>query len=113
MANKAKILLGLGNAVDYELVWNSAAIEALIQQYEIQAADICSQSAQQSCIDSERTLVLSILSYLETGRGGECTVNDSRIPSLKSGFAHNTTNNSTPLRISPRANITTSFCNQG
>jgi len=72
---KPKILLGLGNAVDYEVVWNSVLIESLVQKHKILEAEIRSPA----CIDSERTLVLSILSFLKTGNGGERTVDNNHV----------------------------------
>ena len=63
----AKIALGFGNNIDYEIVWNSKIIEALITKYNIQAGEINSELE----ITSERHLVVSILYFLQLGSGGE------------------------------------------
>lgn len=72
---KEKIALGFGGCIDYELVWNSRVLEMLIRHYDIQAAEL----AANRVIDSERDLVLSILSFLQAGSGGERFVADSAI----------------------------------
>ena len=70
-----KIALGLGNNIDYEIVWDSRVIEALIIQYDIRDAEL---SAGRE-IHSERDLVVSILSFLKSGIGGERFVSSSAI----------------------------------
>ncbi|MBK8797475.1 MAG: hypothetical protein IPM07_14495 [Anaerolineales bacterium] len=37
---QANIALGLGNNIDYEIVWNSKVIEALITRYAIRADEL-------------------------------------------------------------------------
>jgi ADP-dependent phosphofructokinase/glucokinase len=70
-----KIALGLGNNVDYEIVWNSQIIEELITHYGIRADELDINQA----IHSERDLVISILSFLQSGSGGERWVAASAI----------------------------------
>ena len=70
-----KIALGLGNNTDYEIVWDSRVIEALIIRYDIRDAEL---SAGRE-IRSERDLVVSILSFLKSGIGGERFVSSSAI----------------------------------
>lgn len=62
-----KIALGFGGCIDYEIVWNSQTIETLICDYNIRAAELDLNQR----INSERDLVVSILSFLQSGHGGE------------------------------------------
>ena len=70
-----RIALGFCNNVDYEIVWNAEAIEELITAYAISADELGSQGE----IDSERDLVISILSFMKTSGGGERFVASSAI----------------------------------
>ncbi len=70
-----KIALGLGNNIDYEIVWDSKVIEEMITRCGIHAAEL---SAHHD-INSERDLVVSILSFLQSGMGGERFVASSAI----------------------------------
>lgn len=70
-----KIALGLGDNIDYEIVWDAAVLESLIRQYAIQAAELDVHCT----VKSERDLVLSILSFLQAGIGGERFVASSTI----------------------------------
>jgi ADP-dependent phosphofructokinase/glucokinase len=70
-----KICLGLGNNIDYEIVWNSEVIENYILRYGIRDEEL---SADRE-VDSERDLVISILSFLKSGSGGERFVPSSEI----------------------------------
>lgn len=70
---KAKIALGFGNNIDYEIVWDSRVIENLISQYGIRAEEI-SDNREIPC---ERDLVISILNFLKSGSGGERFIADS------------------------------------
>ena len=62
-----ELVLGLGNCVDYEVAWDSAVVEQLITEYEIQPREVVGKR----CIATARDLVISILGFLETGTGGE------------------------------------------
>jgi len=62
-----KIALGFGNNVDYEIVWDSTVFEEMIACNAICASDLSADPP----IHSERDMVLSILRFLESGRGGE------------------------------------------
>jgi len=79
---KEKIALGLGDNTDYEIVWNSQVIEALIIRYGIRADELSANRA----INSERDLVISILSFLKSGTGGERWVS---APAIIEDFAQN------------------------
>lgn len=77
-----KIALGFGNNIDYEIVWNSTVIEGLIRRHHIRASELTTSNP----IDSERDLVISVLSFLQSGNGGERHVSSSAIIER---FAHN------------------------
>ncbi|MCL4249772.1 MAG: hypothetical protein KJ065_16625 [Anaerolineae bacterium] len=62
-----RIALGFGDNIDYEIIWNSAVFEALIIEYDIHADELDIDRR----IQSERDLVISILSFLKLGSGGE------------------------------------------
>lgn len=70
---KERIALGFGNNIDYEIVWDGAVIEDLIRQYAIRRDEL----SLDRIITSERDLVISILSFLEIGCGGERFVSSS------------------------------------
>ena len=62
-----QIILGLGNNIDYEIVWNSQVIERLIVEYGINSSEIGTDIP----ISSTREIVISILGFLKSGTGGE------------------------------------------
>src|SRR5512134_718735 len=72
---KEKIALGLGDNIDYEIVWNSKVIEDLVVRYGIRDDELSVTRE----IDSERDLAISILSFLQSGSGGERHVASSAI----------------------------------
>ena len=72
---KEKIALGLGDNIDYEIVWNSQVFEQFITQYGIRDSELSINRA----VNSERDLVISILSFLKAGIGGERWVSSSAI----------------------------------
>lgn len=72
---KERIALGFGNNIDYEIVWNTAVVEELIRQYNIRREEFDLNWP----VNSERDLVISILSFLEMGCGGERFVSSSDI----------------------------------
>ncbi len=69
------IVLGFGNNIDYEIVWDSSVMEDLVRRYGIGAAELSTSGD----IHSERDLVISILSFLQAGTGGERFVGASNI----------------------------------
>lgn len=79
---KEKIILGLGNNIDYEIVWNSKIFEELIDKYEIKNDELDNEIL----INSERDLVLSILGFLKDEIGGERFVSS---PDIIKEFAEN------------------------
>jgi ADP-dependent phosphofructokinase/glucokinase len=92
---KEGIVLGFGNNIDYEIVWDSEVIEDLIHQYNIQRRELDINRS----ITSERDLVVSILSFLELGCGGERFVSSSEIiEQLAQRFAKKITLGGTSVR---------------
>ncbi|MBV7327992.1 ADP-dependent glucokinase/phosphofructokinase [Chloroflexi bacterium TSY] len=70
-----KIALGFGDNIDYEIVWDSKVIENLIIHYRIRGEELDANIV----INDERDLVISILSFLKAGTGGERFVSSSAI----------------------------------
>jgi ADP-dependent phosphofructokinase/glucokinase len=64
---KEKIILGLGNNIDYEIVWDSKVFEEMIIKYEIHNDELSNEIA----VNSEHDLVVSILGFLKEEVGGE------------------------------------------
>ncbi len=69
------LALGLGDNVDYEIEWDSSAIEGLIDELQITDHDL----GPVRQIRDIRELTISILGFLKTGKGGECYVRDPRV----------------------------------
>lgn len=61
------VVLGLGGCVDYELKLSSSVLERLVGEYQIHDTELASSVT----VTDERELVISILSYLKKGGGGE------------------------------------------
>ena len=72
---KERIALGMGDNVDYEILWNSSVYEELASQYDIRPEEL----AIGKPIKTERDLVVSILAYLRLGKGGEQWVATSEL----------------------------------
>lgn len=70
-----KIALGLGNNIDYEIVWNSDVFEHLIRKYGVRTGELDVDGV----INSERDLLVSILRFLKAGCGGERSVASSAL----------------------------------
>ncbi|GAB6897169.1 ADP-dependent glucokinase/phosphofructokinase [Kineosporia succinea] len=64
----SRVVLGLGGCVDYEVRLTSVGLERLVVTHGITAGDL---SLRPSVIEDERGLVVSVLTYLREGRGGE------------------------------------------
>lgn len=69
------LVLGLGGTVDYEIEWDSAVLEGLIEAYGIAPGDLSTTAP----ITDERSLVVTVLAFLELGVGGERFVASSDI----------------------------------
>lgn len=70
-----KIALGFGDNIDYEIAWDSQVIEKLIRRYDIRQAELDLNRV----VNCERDLVISILSFLQSGTGGERIVASSTL----------------------------------
>ena len=92
---KEKIALGFGNNIDYEISWNSSVFEDLIVRYGIRDDELNINTI----IRSERDLVVSILSFLKLGIGGERFVATSAIiEELAQNFDNKVTLGGTSVR---------------
>ncbi|NVM98132.1 ADP-dependent glucokinase/phosphofructokinase [Arthrobacter sp. SDTb3-6] len=93
MAKEA--ILGLGGTIDYELNWNAAALESLAAEFDIANLD----SAMPQTIDSERSLVLSMLHHFRAGSGSEHFVESTDvIEKFATRFGYRVTLGGTPVR---------------
>lgn len=71
----AKLVLGLGGTVDYEVRWDAAVIERLARAYGVRRGELTTAAP----IDDERALVVTVLAFLAAGGGGERFVAASEI----------------------------------
>ncbi len=71
----ARLALGFCDNIDYEIAWDAKVFERSIVRYDIRDDELDVERA----VSSERELVLSILSFLKAGIGGERTVASSEI----------------------------------
>ena len=90
-----RIALGLGDNVDYEIVWNSKVIEDLVAQYAIREDELGAYRT----LANERDLVVSILTFLRSGDGGERVVASSDLlERFSERFTRKITLGGTPVR---------------
>ena len=75
-----RFALGFGNNLDYEVAWDSAVLERLIVEHDVRAEDL----DRQGRVDSERDVVVAILGFMRSGRGGERFVSS---PTVVEDFA--------------------------
>lgn len=66
------LTLGLGDNVDYEIEWDSNAIEGLIREFQITDREL----GPVRRIRDVKELTISILDFVKAGIGGECYVCD-------------------------------------
>lgn len=89
------IILGMGNNIDYEIVWDSKIFEFLIQDYQINDNELDVNIS----IHTQRDLVVSILAFLKTEQGGERFVQFSDIiEKFSKNFKKNVTLGGTSVR---------------
>jgi ADP-dependent phosphofructokinase/glucokinase len=69
------VVLGLGGTVDFELRWDAVTLERLAAEHDVRVAELDGDEP----IRSERDLIVSILSFLQRGTGGERYVASSRL----------------------------------
>jgi Archaeal ADP-dependent phosphofructokinase/glucokinase len=65
-----KEIAAVGCTVDYELVWDSSVIENLIKEYAVYDADL----KQPDELDTERKLIISILSFMKEEVGSNRSI---------------------------------------
>jgi ADP-dependent phosphofructokinase/glucokinase len=92
------IALGLGNNTDYELVWDSKVFEACIREYGIFQQDL----EERRKIFTEKDLVITLLQFFQSERGGECVLDN---PAVASQFASRFRYDVTIGGTCPRAGI--------
>ncbi|MDL2229657.1 ADP-dependent glucokinase/phosphofructokinase [Treponema sp. OttesenSCG-928-L16] len=69
------ILLGLGNNIDYEIVWDTPAFTRMVQAHGIEKREIAAGLPVQGI----RDLLISILYFLSTDTGGERFISSPEI----------------------------------
>jgi len=90
-----QIVLGLGGTVDYEIQWDSVAIEKLARSYGIRGTHLTDIPE----IVTERDLIISLLNFLGKGVGGErYVVAPEAIRSVASNLPYLVTLGGTPVR---------------
>lgn len=70
-----KLVLGLGGTVDYELIWDGAVVERLAREHGLQRSELTTTAP----IVDERSLLLTVLAFLDRGAGAERFVASSEI----------------------------------
>jgi len=70
-----ELVLGLGGTVDFEIAWDAGLLTELAQQYRIVRADLDVTAP----VEDERSLVCSILAFLDADRGGEKYISSSQL----------------------------------
>jgi len=89
------VVLGLGGGVDYELKLSAPVMEQLVDEHRIRAAELTSSAT----VTDERELVISILTYLKKGGGGEHFVASSAcLSAFAARFPTRTTLGGTSVR---------------
>lgn len=92
---KKQIALGFQNTVDFELAWEAHTLERLIEQHGICKQDIRCDIP----IQTERDLLLVLLSYMMAGTGSERTVRSSEVTrGFASHFSYQVTLGGTAIR---------------
>lgn len=95
MLSPEKIVLGLGGTVDYEVQWVPSVLESLAKEWDIRLAELTDLPE----ITTERDLLLSIISFINRGIGGERYVVDPAIiASLATRLPYTVTLGGTPVR---------------
>jgi ADP-dependent phosphofructokinase/glucokinase len=90
-----RLVLGMAGAVDYEVTWDASVLEMLALRYEVSDDEL----GRRHPIRSERDLVLTILSCLRDGVGGEWYVESTTVvEQFAARFAKRITLGGTPVR---------------
>lgn len=91
----SRIVLGLGNSIDYELAWSGRVLEGLARDLEVGVDEL----EQPVAIRSERDLVVAILQHLKRGAGTELTVSpECDLAAFARHFGYATTLGGTNVR---------------
>lgn len=89
------MVLGLGGTVDYEIAWDAAVLEDLVEAYDISAGEL---DIGLPVVD-ERSLVVTLLAFLRDGIGGERFVASSDVvEAFAARFRTRITLGGTPVR---------------
>jgi len=70
-----RIVLGFGDNTDYEIEWDGAVLERLVDEHRVSAAELGADGP----IGGIHDLLVSILGFLRSGSGGERFVESTRI----------------------------------
>lgn len=89
------IAAGFQNTVDFEILWDTSKLQALISQYHITSAEISTSKE----ISSERDLLIVLLAHMIAGNGSECLAASSQITrTFASHFSYQVTLGGTAVR---------------
>jgi ADP-dependent phosphofructokinase/glucokinase len=89
------LVLGLGDNVDYEIVWDGRVLSELAEEYAIREEEMDILMP----VEDERSLLVSILSFLKCGTGGERFVQSPEvIERFAKRFQNKITLGGTPIR---------------
>ncbi len=89
------LVLGLGDNVDYEIEWDGRVLSELAEEYGIREEELDVLKP----VEDERSLVVSILSFLKSGTGGERFVQSPEvIERFAKRFKNKITLGGTPIR---------------
>lgn len=92
-----RIILGLGGTVDYELHWQTGALQALVDECRIRLAEL--EDEPPAVAHGTREMVLAILRSMRHGRGWECYAADRQaLIDLAGRFERSTTLGGTCVR---------------
>jgi ADP-dependent phosphofructokinase/glucokinase len=90
----ADAVLGLGGGIDWEVCWDTSALNRLATELEIRAGEL----DRPGPIGSQRDLAVSILSHLRAGSGGEHHADTAVITEFASRFDYRATLGGTGVR---------------
>ena len=92
-----RIVLGLGGTVDYELEWDAAAFQRLVDDHGIHLAEV--EEDPPSVVADGRGVVVAILRSMRRARGCECYVEDKeQLLAFGARFGHEVTLGGTCVR---------------
>src|SRR5699024_4197562 len=94
-AMTSRVLLGFGGNVDVEIVWNAQVLARLATEHGIRQDELDTSVR----VVDERSLVVSILAFLDSGQGGERYVADAQVlTDFPENFEHRWTVGGTGIR---------------